>query len=282
MKALASRISFLQLLSFSAIAVFLGRAYQHLFHDAPFRAILWDETLMGEAVGRIFNVSWDVYLRDPKYDLMIMNLIFGFGLVYLLGTLISFFKRKSALNYFLIFGSFCLMFLAYLYCKEKFYTPAQFFEYSLQFGSPLFLFLVIRESFKEHLILFMKIAIALTFVSHGLYALGIYPVPGNFVQMTLNILPVQEKQAIQFLALAGILDIVISILIFVPGKLSRYALIYAIIWGALTAFARIVANFEFENMLASVHQWLHQSVYRFPHFLIPMAVLTREDLRDVQ
>ncbi len=282
MKAIFSSLSFYRLLVISSAAVFFGRAWQHIFWDAPFRAVFWDEGLMSGLLNRLFGIEWAEFLRNPIYDERISFIIKGFGLIYFLGFLVSIFsQKKRVLNHLLIFGSLCLCFLAFLYCKEKFYTPAQFLEYSLQYASPLFLFFYLHKKFEGSLILFMKIAIALTFTSHGLYAIGYYPVPGNFMEMTMNILPLSESASNKFLITAGILDVIISILLFIPGKASRYALIYAVCWGALTCFARIAGNFELENLIGSLNQFAFESIYRIPHFIIPLAVLMSKDFRNV-
>ena len=122
------------------------------------------------------------------------------------------------------------------------------------------------------MILFLKIAIALTFTCHGLYAAGYYPRPGQFVDMTINILHTSEKNAILFLNIAGLLDFAISILIFIP-KFSRMALIYAVVWGGLTALARLVANFYWENLEHTFGFWFWEMLYRAPHALIPLLTL---------
>ena len=69
------------------------------------------------------------------------------------------------------------------------------------------------------MILIMKVAIAVTFISHGLYALNYYPRPGHFTEMVMDILGVKEATAILFLNVAGILDFVIAVGIFIKGKI---------------------------------------------------------------
>ena len=122
----------------------------------------------------------------------------------------------------------------------------------------------------KKLLLTLKVLIALTFVSHGMYAVAIfYPLPGNFVSMTLNILPVTEDIAKQFLFTAGILDFIVAVLIFIP-KTAKPALIYAAIWGFLTALARIVSGLKYGVNIDIVMQYLHTTIYRIPHGLVPL------------
>jgi len=164
-----------------------------------------------------------------------------------------------------------LILLAALYCKEKFFSAGQFFEYTLQFLTPLFLiYLSNKEKWSNSFTLIIKVAIAFTFICHGLYAVNYYPLPGNFVEMTINILGVGEESARNFLFAAGILDFICGVLIFFPRKISLIAIAYMIFWGLGTTLARIWANFYWEFPWASLHQWWFESLYRIPHFLIPL------------
>ena len=90
--------------------------------------------------------------------------------------------------------------------------------------------------------------------------------------MVIHIFGCSESTAISFLYIAGILDFIIAILIFIP-KVSKFALWYAIIWGLLTAFARIVANFYIDFPWQSIHQNLYGVLYRLPHGLVPFITL---------
>ncbi len=261
------------LIQLSCVSVFIGRAWQHLFRDAPFRALLWDEAIMSKPVQWILGMEWGEYLKHPSADSTIQSIIIAFGILYLIAAAAALYgKGQKRTNFFLLTGSLGLIFLAMLYCKEKFLTAGQFFEYSLQFSSPIFLYLFLKGIGLKELIFWMKVAIALTFVSHGLYALGIYPIPGNFVEMTMNILPIGQTNAILFLNIAGALDILVAILIFLPQPIAKWAVLYATIWGLLTALARVVGHFDFGLPFESILEWLYATVYRLPHAAIPVAV----------
>ena len=90
--------------------------------------------------------------------------------------------------------------------------------------------------------------------------------------MTLNILPIDEAQAHIFLRIAGILDFVVAILLFIP-KTVKPALWYSVIWGSLTALARVVANFSIEFPMDTFGFWLWETIFRLPHGLIPLVTL---------
>ena len=60
--------------------------------------------------------------------------------------------------------------------------------------------------------------------------------------------------------------------IFLPWKWAKLFLGYAVLWGFGTTIARVWANFNWEWLDYVLLQWLHESVMRMPHFLIPLAV----------
>lgn len=264
-----------KVLQIAAFTVFLGRAYQHLFWDAPYRELLWDPNYMEWIVAKVLTMPWGDYVTHPDGDLWFQNFVIANGIFYLAMAAVVLFVKKlpKLFHSFLLIGAVNLIFLAAIYLKDKFFHVGQFFEYTLQFASPIFLFLVLRNFRKGRLILFMKIAVAITFICHGLYAIGYYPRPFTFMTMTQNILGINGSQTDIFLSLAGIADFVVAAVLFLPKKWSTPGLIYCVIWGFLTAMARIVGNFYWEFPIESLNQWVFEAVYRFPHFLIPLYIL---------
>ncbi|MEM9916931.1 MAG: hypothetical protein AAF990_02475 [Bacteroidota bacterium] len=266
-----------RILQFSTAAVFAGRAFQHLYWDAPFRAFFWDEGWMSGIVEKLLGIPWDTYITSPTTDLWIARLVVAFGILYAICALLSllihlpFFQRFKGL---LLVGALGLIFLSFLYYKEKFFSIGQFLEYSLQFGSPIFLWWYLKKGpLNATQIRWMKIATALTFTCHGLYAVNYYPLPGLFVHMTISILGINDGLAIQFLLVAGILDFLISaVIVFLPDRWIKPAVAYAFVWGFLTSLARIWAHFHWEFAGEALLTWTHETVLRFPHFLIPLCI----------
>lgn len=268
----------LQLLKITCFALFLGRAWQHLFWDAPIRTLLWDESLMSGVITGLFGIPWKDYATSMSTDAIIQGIIRGFGIFYLLMAVLVLMvhtKLKFA-KPLLYLSSILLAFLAFLYCKEKFFHFAQFFEYTIQVISPILLANVIfnpERLSSRNLVFVFKTSIALTFAAHGMYAIGYYPRPGVFVDMTINILGISEPMAHNFLGAAGILDFAAAVMIFIP-RLSFWGIAYCVIWGFLTAFARTWANLDLgPSTVNLLHQFLPQTVYRLPHGLLPLALL---------
>ena len=265
-----------QIVQWATIGVFLGRAWQHFFFDMPLRALLWDQSLMEGFIQVVFGMDWTNYATNPAIQdgiLLFQRIIAGLYVACALSAiLINRFPRIARI--LLSIGTISLLFLAVLYYKEKFYAIGQFWEYSLQWGAPLLLlFLHRRQELTSGMLLLMKLGIALTFTCHGLYAIGYYPRPAYFMEMVMLILKVDETIAIYFLNTAGVLDFLISILIFLPHRIAFLGLLYACTWGFFTTIARIWAYFHLEFWQESLYQWTHESVMRLPHFLIPLAAL---------
>ena len=276
-----NKLNIISLLKICAFTVFIGRAYQFYFFGAPFRAFFWDESLLSPIVEGLFNTSWYNYATNAKVNSWIealtklcSGLLFLAALISLFWDKIKFYRFKKII---LSIGLFILLLLAICMVKDKNYDYFQFFELTLQFAAPLLLLLKpdLQNLKHKKTVFALKIAIALTFIPHGLFAMGIPHLPGHFIDMTISLLSVNETQATQFLFVAGLLDLILSLLIFVP-KLYKYALIYMIIWGFLTALARPFSSFNQDFISASLHGSLFLMIYRLSHGIIPLIVLLME------
>ncbi len=270
----------LPLLQAATIALFVGRAWQHLAWDAPFRALLWDETWMKGIVNTLLGMPWEAYITSLAVDDAIQTSIKGFGFLYLACALVALLIRRipkwSAK--LLWVGTAGLVFLAFLYCKERFFSIGQFFEYSLQIVAPLMLYFWVFPKggmpawSNKNYIRVLKIATALTFICHGLYAVNYYPRPGNFVEMVINTIGVTESAANHLLLLAGLLDFLAALGLFLPWKWGRVALGYIIFWGIATTMARYTSYLEWEYLGESLSQWTWEVLVRLPHFLLPLVL----------
>jgi hypothetical protein len=270
----------LPIMQATAFCVFAGRGWQYLFFDTPYRELLWDVNWMKGIVENFTPLTWDEYVTSPAVDLGIQRLITGTGWLYIICAFVALFYRRlpRSAHFLLLFGAANLVLLAGLYLKEYFFHAGQFFEYALQFGAPVFLFAVRpKEAPPKPLWLWMKICVSLTFICHGLYAVGYYPRPGTFLTMTIQTLRFSEPTALAFLNIAGALDFFIALGIFLPARFARFFLIYAAFWGLLTSLARITGNFYWEFPMESLFQWFHECVYRLPHFFIPFLLVLKSN-----
>lgn len=269
------------IIKFCAFTVFIGRAYQFYFFGAPFRAILWDESLLSPLIEGLFNVSWYDYATSATVNKWIEGFTKIVSILFVVvGVLCLFWdkiKYRSVKKALLGIALLMLFILGICIIKDRNYDVLPFFELSMQFVAPLLLFLNsdLAKFKSQKNVLVLKIAIALAFVPHGIYAMGILFVPGHFIDMTIKILNVNENQATTFLFAVGLLDVVLSILLFVP-KISKYVLYYMIFWGFITAFARVASGFNINFVWSSLHNVMYLTVYRLAHGLIPLATLVSE------
>lgn len=268
----------LTIVTIATFFIFLGRGLQLVIWDAPFRAFLWDESLLKGIVENWFNTSWRDYVTSRKTDTNIQLFTKICGFVLVVASVITIVIKKTLKKrlFIIIYLSvFILSLIAFSEFKDKFKQLPQFFEASLQLGTPLVFLLIMSSTKKMKGIIFIsKILVAITFAAHGLYALGVYNVPVHFVEMTINILGVTESVAVNLLQIAGILDIILVIALFVPNqKVVVIALCYAFIWGMVTAFARPIFNFRTHyNPIQSISS-IHQFLYRICHGLVPLAII---------
>lgn len=181
-------------------------------------------------------------------------------------------NTQKIIQTLLISGSISLLLLMLASWQAKAFQIAQLIEHTIQWTLPAILaYALFSDLNSPRFILGLKIATALTFLGHGLYAAGVYEVPGNFIAMTTSILGVSVEQAKIFLTIAGILDFLVVISLFIP-KLQKYAIVYAIIWGSLTAFARVVAYMDGTDVVGSLDRWLFETVYRLGHGGVPLLL----------
>lgn len=264
----------INLLKWCCFFIFISRGYQHLFWDAPYRAFLWDQELLEPVIKNLFNTEWREYVTNLTIDAYIQKVKLINGMFLVICAFACLFISKSAnkvLKFIIYLGGINLVLLSLLLTKEKFYHLAMFFEHAIQFSCPFLLLYSLTKTDKKFTRL-LEICTAITFICHGIYAVGIvYPVPANFTTMTLNILPISETTAKHFLVLMGILDFVAAALIFFRTT-RKYALIYIIVWGILTALARIVSGLTYDFSLSIFHQYLYLTIFRLPHGLLPLIL----------
>lgn len=266
-------------LGLSVLFVLLGRGLQHLFWDAPYRALLWDQALLEKPLSWL-GIYWQSFVENLGAETVISQFSIALGIfaistgLFSVAVLIRDNTPQKALNVLFVLlkiATAWLILLAFLYSKSTGYRVGQFIEYASQFLSPIALVWLLQGKMR-HLEKFFPLAISLTFLGHGLYAIGYYPQPGHFIDMTIAILGTSEQMARNLLRVAGALDILAAILIFLP-RAKVPVLYFCIAWGTVTAFARVAAGLDFSQLWNSIFYYLPSTIYRLPHGLIPLAYL---------
>lgn len=277
-KAIQIDRKILFVLQLAAIGVLVGRGWQHIFGQTPYWTIIWDQQLLEPLVNNWFKLDWSTFVESEQIGVKIQQSIKVIGFGYILIALCILFVRKlpGLLLATLAWLAFMmLLLLSIAYTKAQFFRPIQLFEYSLQAGTPLILWSYVRNGWRASWLRWVSVLIALTFICHGWYALGFYfPRPAHFTEMTMAILSISQDYAEWFLILAGVMDVIASVGLFMSNKRVQLAAIwYCAIWGFLTALARIWAHFDLGWWEEVLWQWGPEFLYRMPHFLIPLALL---------
>jgi hypothetical protein len=278
MKDVFLKINYNQYIRIILLFVLAGRFYQFAFLEPPFRAFMLNTTFMAPFIEGVLGIEWFDWVTNPKYEqrvnfmLKSIAIILGFTIV-----MLALYKNVTAqkIASFLLIPSFLILLVtSFGYYWDKSTQIGQFWEYSLQFGMPLLLLLLIKG--KNSMAMYLaKAFCSLTFAAHGLYAVGYHPIPGDFVHMTSRLLSITDEPAKQFLLVAGILDFVFAIGIWIP-KIQKPVLLYGALWGFATAIARLAGYYYANVALISLHQGVFELMVRAPHSAIPLWLLLQQ------
>lgn len=256
----------------AAAVLFFGRAWQHLSGNSLFSAFFWDESLLKPLVENFFLWSWQEYITNWASGAFLDRLSFFVGCFYGLAffAIILHHRFPKFSKPVILLAMIGLIMQSLLQFFDSAYAWPQMLEMGIQVATPWVLLIHTSHGLIPKRMIWIKIALAFTFIGHGIYAYGIgWPQPGHFISMTMNILHLSENNAALFLKIMGVLDGLAGLLLFIP-KCSRVALWYMAAWGLLTALARPVAHFHFEFWQDSLLIWLPEMLYRLPHGLLPL------------
>lgn len=253
---------------------FAGWAWVHFYWEGPYGILLWQDATY--TLANRFGNSWDEFVGSGANDGFIQVWMARIGWIYLLGAILSLtVRQRSWLQMMvLISGSALLAALSYAkYLGSQQQLP-MLVEHGGQILIPVVLVLALTAGVRHRAtVIAAKVAVVMVFAGHGLYALGWHwPTPANFFGMTSIILHVDSETARTLLRIAGALDLLVCIGLFVPSlRLASTA--YAAVWGLLTALARPVAGMSLALNYWGADQFVHEAVLRAPHFMIPLYLL---------
>ena len=81
------RFTSIDILRYCVFFIFIGRAYQFIFFDVPFRSFFWDESLLSPIVENVFQITWFEYATSLKVDFWINNLSMFCGLLLIIASI---------------------------------------------------------------------------------------------------------------------------------------------------------------------------------------------------
>lgn len=270
------------LLRISAFLMFLGRFWEHFRWLGPYRDVFynpngWTINLIGYITGESLT---EIY-NNHAYENMVIYFSKGLGVLFLLaGIIILFYERLKVLKPFIYIALIGLLFNYYgLLVGKHFDMWGIFFEHASQFLIPI-IFLNFYNDNKNTVYL-AQVAISITFISHGLFAVGYYPQPGSFADMMIIGFDLEENTARFLLVIIGWLDFVFGAVILIPFSALKQKwlralfitfLWYGIIWGLLTALARFYVPYSTDLFWNNVNQDLYEVLIRVPHFTVPIFI----------
>ena len=267
-----------RLIFFLAIAYGLGLFWQQLNGNVSYWGLAWDSSLWGPVAN-----DWNHWLKHSSPFLEGILRITGMGLSVLF---ILFFLSKWNRNFVKKAGSiitWSLSVFLFLYMLWGWYSRSWLWpwmaEHSIRIALPVLLFYWIYGNERQQVVANRVglVALSLTFIGHGWFAMNLAPIPGDFLYMTTRILNIDEPAARQFLWIMGGLDLV-AVIGFWIKKIRRPALWYAFAWGILTALARLVGHFYMEIPLESFNEWLPEVLVRLGHGLVALILLLRKGI----
>lgn len=238
----------------------LARGWLTWKWDSPVRGLIWNERWWSE------RIDWEAFALGS--DASITKGLETLGICLMLSAAVPWLTAMSKLKWtvWLLVPMAAALFLdAFARFIDSGSQLGMAIEHTLQWGCPLLLFMVLKKgSISRGWIIAASVATMFTFVGHGLYAVGFHPVPLTYQTMTSALLGIEGAGVFTFLTAFGILDFAAAIaLLFKP--LRKYALYYLIVWGALTALARVITGPTFDP-------WAMETVVRSCHWIVPVLI----------
>lgn len=262
----------------AALAVLAGYAWLSFSGKLPYSTLLWDEYLLSDSIQALTGLDWSGYATGWAARRGVEWMSWMSGAIFLLAFLAVLAGKRFRWGKYPVFASVVLLLLvAALHGVDKIFFTVQFAEYTLQWGCLLLWHSAecSQERDLRRIYTWGAVAAAATFAAHGLYALNVFPRPGHFTAMTMQILRVSEGGAAAFLSIMGALDLAAALGVLLPWALARrIGLGYMVAWGLSTTAARYVAHVHFHLPWwpHTLLEWTPEVLIRFPHFLTPLSL----------
>jgi hypothetical protein len=279
----------LRILRITTFLLFIGRAWEHIYWEGPFRNFFYNPHGFGKVLEWSTGSTLQDIYRDHFYEYLIDNISIGIGIIYALSGVAALFYSPSrrVLKWTICLGVFCLALTFYGFFVDKHYLYGTLLEYSAQFVTPIIFLWYCNGYGAGRALIVSKIAIAITFIYHGLFAIGYYPQPGNFTDMLIIGFGIQEDMARAALTNIAWMDFLFAGVVLIPfnilyrkevlSKVLKVIFItllsYAVFWGFMTSIARFYIHFDSQFIWQSFEGFFHEFLVRLPHGVFPMIIL---------
>jgi hypothetical protein len=263
------------LLNWAVSLLFLGHAWVYVFWDAPFRELLWDQALMEPVIEGLFGMPWSDFVTDLSIEARIQSFGVASGIALALGAVVVHLPARyhTLARPVVVVAVLILSLQGFVEIRNGYPQWGVALEYAARWTAPVLWLMFHKPRSLDLILQLMRLAVAATFVGHGLYAADVLPLPGHFLDMSMNSLGLGQREAVSFLWFAGILDFLTAALLFAGGPWNRWAAIYMFFWGLSTSLARVAGHWHMATPQMLWGYWLFQAMLRAPHFLLPLALL---------
>lgn len=238
----------LLILRWAAILFFIGKGVHLLFPE--------------KAIPHLYPILSDYF------DVGMLSLLyFAFAIVaYSLDV-----KNKLISWFFLVsIGSNAFLFVGETWLADK--TILHLFEKGCQWLAPLALYGLLFYWKSHKVIWLVRIAVATTFIGHGLLALGVVETPKSFYNSIELILGLDKSSAQLLLAIMGVLDVLYVIGLFVK-KTPKFVFIYGVVWGFFTTFSYFLKALHENELSDTLLISFSVFILKAPNFLLPAYLL---------
>lgn len=253
----------------------LARGWLTWRWDSPIRGLIWKEDWWSGILEQQTNLTWNEFamISDPG----ITNLLAGLGITLMMLAIVPWivnsFPKLRWVRWLLVPATLILVSDSFARWVGMEFDFGMAIEHSLQMLAPVLLLIATGQGNRTKLwIATLTVGVALTFVGHGLYAIGFHPVPLSFQTMTMKLLRCEQDFAMAFLQIVGWMDFVAAACLFIR-PLKKVGLIYMIGWGLATAFARVISHFDTASTSFGLDPWAAETLVRTSHWLLPLVLL---------
>lgn len=281
----------------------LGRGWLHFSKGSPYWNLFWSEELLSPWLS-LLGVEWSSYVESTEVEAGLNVLSMSLGVLYLSLSVVIAYASVALLrsgeapsstpllrrSLRLLLG-LQVVYVASYWLGRSLYLPI-WLEQSTLIALPWLCLstglqrgerAAVTSSEALYLarapITVTRVAISCTFIGHGAFALGLYPVPDDYLVMVMRTFECSQQRAQALLWWAGALDVLTALAVWTPRRYLRVrwaALTYMLIWGGVTACARVVGHWGQGSFTDTVWYWLPELMLRVPHALIPCWLLTLE------
>ena len=261
------------LLRILGVTLFLGRAWECFRWKTKLSNVIWDPQRFGKNLESIYGKSLNEIYSQKLSEPLLNGIDTALGVIFIVAAIACVLTKPKlrGLNWLIYLGTLGLGLVYFAMYYSKAFYFGYLLEHSLQMYCGIALVLATKKVAIPKLMGILKILTAITFVCHGLFAVGYYPMPGKFIDYMITGFGMDQSTAQTSLIILGILDFIFAILIFIP-KVAKPALIYGIIWGFLTALARVWTTFSWDFLGNWFDQYFFEFVVRMCHFIVPLTI----------